>query len=45
VGLIWDVRLPADLPRRPELILVSEIAIAKGDHQSTLISGTHVLTT
>ena len=45
VGLIWDIRLPADLPPRPELLLVSEISIAKGDHQSPFISGTRVLST
>jgi fatty-acid desaturase len=45
IGLIWDVRLPADLPPRPELLLVSEIGRANRDHQSASISGTHVLST
>jgi fatty-acid desaturase len=45
VGLIWDIRLPADLPPRPELLLVCEIGRPKRDHQLPSISGTHVLPT
>ena len=29
VGLVWDIRLPTDLPARPELVLVA------GDHTAT----------
>ena len=50
IGLIWDIRLPVDLPPRPELVLIAEsqkleIRASSSDERTVSIGQKHVLST
>jgi fatty-acid desaturase len=50
VGLIWDIRLPSDLPPRPELVLVAgkhglDVRSASSDGRPAFIGAKRVLST